>query len=593
MIAAALNHVAPVRSARSLPLLLGLALALSSMGTSAHAQTKKLIEENSAAIDQHSSQLTQLQGEARALQGRIYQLEQQLAEATEVLAQMQAEPQDDASDSQMAAQAQALRQLAEFQRETDSLRARIAALTELMEQSGTAQEAKVAELQQKVGQGLEDMERFRAAAAQEIGDINMEAEKSSSGALQNQFNLNRFWVLIAAFLVFFMQAGFKALEAGLVRPIHADNVAVKNLLDWLVVVVVFFAVGFGLMFGRTEGGWIGTSFFFPQVSDFQTISQSSGHGLGFEFFLFQLAFAGTAATIVSAAIAERTVLPTFLMLAVLTTLFYSFLGHWSWGGLFLESNEGFLAKRGFQDFAGSTVVHSLGAWVALAAVIVIRPRAGRYAEDGSIQYDRFRPNSMSYSALGVFILWFGWFGFNGGSVLAFTDEVALVIFNTCICAAMAGLAAFGHAWLAAGSRQNVYPKLIGGILGGLVAITACCNVVTVSEALMLGVLAGVVHNLAFDLMLRLRLDDVVGAVPVHGACGILGTLWVAVGQDTGAGMAQQLWIQAQGVGIIFACTFFPFLALCWMLNKLIGLRIGFVEEREGYMIGSRRDRKYT
>ncbi|MEO0446060.1 MAG: hypothetical protein AAF191_08295 [Verrucomicrobiota bacterium] len=402
-------------------------------------------------------------------------------------------------------------------------------------------------------------------------------------------SLDRFWVLVAAFLVFFMQAGFKAMESGLVRKPHADSVAVKNLLDWLIVCVVFYAVGFGLMFGATNEGWIGESLFFPEADALARIAGESSHGLGFEFFLFQLAFAGTAATIVSGAIAERTILSTYLLLAGLTTLLYSVLGHWSWGGLYLENQQGFLERRGFHDFAGSTVVHSLGAWVALAAVIVIRPRAGRYAADGSIQFGRFMPNSLHYSAMGVIILWLGWFGFNGGSVLAFNDQVAPIIFKTTICGATAGLTAFFFGWMTSAVKINVYPKLMGGIVGGLVAATACCDVISQNQAIILGIFSGFIHNLAFDLMLRLRWDDVVGAVPIHGACGVIGTLWVAVAEPSFEKMMDTLQVQAFGVTVVFVASFFPALLLCLFFHGTMGLRIGLQQERDGYVIGSRRD----
>jgi len=551
---------------------------------SAFAQSRK-VEENATAIDQNRAMLTRLQNEAVFLGQRVNQLEALLeAEQKKVAAIAETEGQEAEAAAGMAAD-----QLSSIQTEAIRLKSEVEALSAELRQKEVNRDTQLEEIQEQLTKTLEDVERFRAAAEKKIGDLASEAELVSSSARENQNHLDRFWVLIAAFLVFFMQAGFKALEAGMVRQAHADSVAVKNILDWLIVCVVFFGVGFGLMFGQSNGGWIGTTLFLPEAAQLESVSKSSAHGLGFEFFLFQLAFAGTAATIVSGAIAERTILSTYLILAVLTTIAYSVLGHWSWGSLYLDGQSGFLEGLGFHDFAGSTVVHSLGAWVALAAVIVIRPRTGRYADDGSIQYDRFKPNSLHYSAMGVFILWFGWFGFNGGSVLAFNSDVSAIIFNTSICAAVAGLTAFVHGWLASSAYQNVYPKLIGGVLGGLVAITACCDVVSQFQAVILGVIAGLVHNFAFDLMLRFRWDDVVGAVPVHGACGVAGTLWVAVGEESSRQMIHQLGIQAVGVSTVFVCTFFPFLIICIILDKLVGLRIGFMQERDGYVIGSRRD----
>lgn len=450
--------------------------------------------------------------------------------------------------------------------------------------------------------GIEQNTEKISGNQQEITDINVK-----SGLTKDE--LNRFWVLIAAVLVFLMQAGFKALEVGMVRQVHRDSVGMKNLLDWLVVSVAFYVVGFGLMFGTSFEGFFGSSLFLPSSA-----TMTGTYKL--EFFLFQLAFAGTAATIVSGAISERAALTSYLLSSVLiATLIYPIVGHWIWGSGYIEGNTAWLADLGFHDFAGGTVVHSLGAWVALVGVWLIGPRKGRFTTEDR---ERFEPSDLGYSVLGVIILWVGWWGFNGGSVLEYDDRVSFIILNTNIAAAFAGLTAFLHALKS--DPEQAYGKLIGGVLGGLVAITPCCDIVTPGASIVIGIVAGLVHNFAFDWLIRLRLDDPVGAIPVHGACGVWGTLAIGIfgakakicGEFLGAdnpkvglaiadsckeaintglihgGGLDQLLTQALGVGVVFVFTTLLSVAMFKLIDATIGLRISPEQEESGFVLVPKR-----
>lgn len=386
--------------------------------------------------------------------------------------------------------------------------------------------------------------------------------------------LDELWVLVATALVFLMQAGFKCLEVGLTQKKSSTSVAMKNLIDWVICTLFFFLFGFGLLFGRSWAGLSGTSLFAPEAL---------GAGLGFTFFLFQAAFAGTSTTIVSGAMAERTSFMAYLVGCVwLAAFVYPIYGHWAWSGLLDPANQGWLQRLGFIDFAGSSVVHSTGGWFALVGVYLVGPRRGRF--DGAGQVMPLRPQSMAYAALGVFLLWIGWWGFNGGSTLVFDASVAPVILNTNLAAAMGALVAFAHAQAVPG-RKDVAEKLIGGALGGLVAITACCHLVSPRAALAIGGMAGLIHNLSYDLLLyRLKLDDPVGAIPVHGFCGIWGTLSVALfGRAEMLPQARgvQLLVQAVGAVACFAWAGANAALIYGLMQKTVGLRVGATEEELG------------
>ena len=404
---------------------------------------------------------------------------------------------------------------------------------------------------------------------------------AESAAAVNETNINSLWVLIAAAMVFLMQPGFLCFEVGCVRPNSIVSVAMKNLVDWVMVAALFFLVGFGLMFGTSWGGVIGTDFFL-----LQGIGVAGGTISPFVFFLFQLAFAATAATIVSGAMSERTGFVTYLMASGIVGLFiYPVFGHWGWGNLLLENNETWLTRLGFMDFAGSTVVHSVGGWVALVGVWFLGARLGRYDSEGNLKpVEAF---SFPIASLGLFILWFGWWGFNGGSTLAMNGEVGCIIVNTVIAAAAAGMGAFIHSWFVQ-QKADIHEKFMGGILGGLVAITACCNVVTPISAFFVGLSAAVVHNRGFDFIVKkCKLDDPVGAIPVHLICGIWGTLCVGlVGRAELLARPRLEQIGVQLVGI-FACMLWTAGASIIMFKVLkatVGLRVSPQEEMAGINI---------
>jgi len=406
------------------------------------------------------------------------------------------------------------------------------------------------------------------------------AQTGTETGTETALSQARLWVLICSALVFLMQAGFSCFEVGVVQKKNATGVAIKNLVDWVIVSPAFFFVGFGLMFGTSLWGFIGTDLF-----ALSGIEDSAGNGLGWTFFLFQMAFAGTAATIVSGAMSERTKFLPYVLVALMAgILVYPVVGHWIWGNLFYSGNTPWLAQLGFHDFAGSTVVHTTGATIAFVGVAMVGPRIGRYDETGNLRH--LTSNNYSFAVLGVFVLWFGWWGFNGGNALAFNDNVGKIILNTNLAGAAAGLSAYVHARFF-NDREAATDKFIGGILGGLVAITAGADILSPLTSYLLGLIAGVVHNLAFDLMNRLRLDDPVGAIPVHGFCGVLGTIWVALAGPADAlehARPLQLGVQILGASAVIlwsgTCTF----AYFSVLKRTTGLRVSPQEEREGLNI---------
>lgn len=393
-----------------------------------------------------------------------------------------------------------------------------------------------------------------------------------------QETLDTLWVLIAAALVFFMQAGFLCFEVGSVRPKNAWVTAAKNVADWTVISICYFFVGFGLQYGTSVGGVIGSSLFAGVGLD-----DPSGNHLSWTFFLFQLAFSGTAATIVSGAMAERVNFKAYLfMMVIMGLIIYPIWGHWVWGNGFYSNNKPWLQSLGFIDFAGSSAVHMVGGFSSLIGISVLGPRMGRYSRDGQLK--RMDTYGLSWSALGTMILWFGWWGFNGGSTLAMNKDVGIIIFNTNISAAVAGLVAFVHCSALQG-RRDIDAKFLGGILGGLVAITACCHVVTPLGAVLVGASAGVIHNLSYDLVVRRwRLDDVVGAVPVHGFCGMWGVFCVAlfgVESKLPNPRTEQMLVQMLG---ILACAAWAsgisFVALRFV-KSVFGVRVSAMHEING------------
>ncbi len=436
-----------------------------------------------------------------------------------------------------------------------------------------------------------DIKEASLANAKKVEEAAGRVDKIVLNTGLTREHLNRFWMLLAGMLVFFMQAGFKVFEVGLVRVEDRNSVGIKNLMDWMIVAVCFLFVGFGLMFGESQGGWIGTSLF--SLSGMENVKNA----FGYEYFLFQLAFAATAVTIVSGALAVRIKLMSYVILsAFIAIIIYPIFGHWVWGGAFTGSEAPFLAKLGFKDFAGSTVVHTLGAWVAITGMWFIRPRFGKVNINGKVEIrvseeekDKFKPNNLGYSVLGVLMLWFGWWGFNGGSTpfVEFGDDnytntqVPLVLINTNLAAVAGGLAAFFHCFWS--NQEDLYQKTLGGVLSGLVAITGCCDVLNITESLLVGLVAGILHNLSYDRLYKKTvfgkiIDDPVGAIPVHGVAGIWGTLCVAIGAEE---PLKQLGVQTIGIVICAVFTVSISIIIFSALRNTIGLEVSRRQEREG------------
>ncbi|MFK7762161.1 MAG: ammonium transporter [Roseobacter sp.] len=374
-----------------------------------------------------------------------------------------------------------------------------------------------------------------------------------------QSNLDHVWTMTAAGLVFMMQAGFLLLEAGHVRSKNSVNVAQKNLMDFVLSTLAFGSVGFALMFGASQGGWVGfdsSALFFGATEDWSMT-----------FFVFQLVFCGTAATIVSGAVAERMSMVGYVSCTlILATLIYPLVGHWAWGGLLNGDENPFLAAMGFMDFAGSTVVHSTGAWVALAAIIVIGPRLGKFDDDGRPRV--LHGHSPVLSTLGCVILWVGWIGFNGGSTTAGTSDFAQIVMNTMIAGAAGGFAQMIAGRLASGYSRPEFS--INGSLGGLVGITAGCDAVTAQAALVIGLTAGLVAwGFALALEHWAKLDDPLGAVSVHGAAGAWGTILTGLFAKEEYLLAdsrmEQVAVQATGVAVTFVWAF----GVAFVLLKVI------------------------
>lgn len=380
-----------------------------------------------------------------------------------------------------------------------------------------------------------------------------------------QINVNYVWTILAAILVFFMQAGFALVETGFARSKNAVNIIMKNYMDVGLGSLVFFAVGFGLMFGTSAGGWIGTDGFF--LSDIQGQEET----WTWAFFLFQAVFAATAATIVSGAVAERTSFAGYLAFSVIiTALIYPVFGAWAWGGLF--NGGGWLESLGFIDFAGSTVVHSVGGWAALAGAMVVGPRVGKYI-DGKPQV--IKGHSLPFAALGVFILWFGWFGFNAGSTTTGDTSIALIALNTFLSAGAGAAGAMTLTWMFNGKPDAA--MTMNGVLGGLVGITAGCANVIPGSAILIGLISGGVVVFATNFIEK-YVDDVVGAVAVHGVCGAWGTLAAGL-FDVGGFNLGVVGVQLIGIGAAFAWTFPLSYGVFKLINIFIPLRVnGDLEE---------------
>lgn len=390
-----------------------------------------------------------------------------------------------------------------------------------------------------------------------------------------QIGIDNMWLLIAGFMVMFMQPGFAMVEAGFTRSKNTANILMKNLMDFAIGSLLYWVIGFSLMYGDSISGLIGTPDFFYM---------SDGFGENYADYadlFFQTVFAATAATIVSGAMAERTEFKAYLIFSIVITVFiYPISGHWTWGG-------GWLSQLGFHDFAGSSIVHSVGAWVGLSGAAIIGPRLGKYGKDGKPK--AIPGHNLTLGALGVFILWFGWFGFNPGSQLAAagTDNavsIAHIAVTTNLAAAAGAIAAMMVSWFR--YKRPALSISLNGALAGLVAITAGCDAVNPVGAVLIGTMAGIILPFAVEFFDKvLKIDDPVGAISVHGVSGAFGTLAVGL-FSTSEGLfygfgTKLLGVQAIGVLVFFAWAAGTGFILFTILKKFKILRASKRVEEEG------------
>ncbi|WP_297088389.1 ammonium transporter [uncultured Draconibacterium sp.] len=386
-------------------------------------------------------------------------------------------------------------------------------------------------------------------------------------------SINNIWVLVATFLVMFMQPGFAMVEAGFTRQKNAANILTKNLVDFSVGAILFWVIGYTLMYGESIGGFIGMPSLFINDNGIGDYANKTD-------LMFQTVFAATAATIVSGAVAERTKFSAYIIFTIVITVFiYPISGHWKWGG-------GWLDQLGFLDFAGSTIVHSVGAWVGLAGAIVLGPRMGKYVNGKA---KAIPGHNLVLGALGVFILWFGWFGFNPGSQLGAAGNdnavaIAHIALTTNLAAAGGAMAALFTSWMK--YKRPSLSLALNGALAGLVGITAGCDIVSPGGALIIGIIAGIILVFSVEFIdQKLKVDDPVGAISVHGVNGAWGTLAVGLFATDGGlfygGGASLLGVQAIGVGAVFVWAFGLGLILFKVIKATIGLRVSKRIEEEG------------
>lgn len=390
------------------------------------------------------------------------------------------------------------------------------------------------------------------------------------------------WILISAGLVLLMQAGFLAIESGLTRSKNSINVAIKNITDFGVAAIFFWVAGFALMFGTSVAGLFGSDHFFLSWSPSDMWTPA--------FFVFQLAFAGTSATIVSGAVAERFRFQAYIITtALISCVIYPLAGHWAWGSAYGPATPGWLESLGFVDFAGSTIVHSVGGWVSLAALLVTGPRSGRFVEGQPPRI--INGSNLPMAMLGGIILWVGWVGFNGGSTLALDMRIAGIIANTVLALGAGLVTSLLLTWLRLGFAEATAP--LNGSLAGLVAVTAGAHALSPVSALFVGAVAGLLVMPTISLLERLRIDDAVGAVPVHLISGIWGTLAVGLFGDaaalgTGLGRLEQIAVQLTGIVAIGIWAFgFSYLLLKG-IDRFFPLRVTLEDEKAGLNISEHR-----
>lgn len=397
------------------------------------------------------------------------------------------------------------------------------------------------------------------------------AEAAQAAAEASLFATNNLWILVASAMVFVMHLGFSALEAGFVRKKNVVNILFKNTMIITIGLLTFWFIGFNLMYpGTNEGGVFAFNGFMLTPPENGMTAAYADYTYWADF-IFQAMFAATGATIVSGAVAGRIKLNAFLIFALLFVgLSYPVTGFWKWGG-------GWLDALGFYDFAGSTIVHSVGGWAALAGIILLGPRRGKYTSKG---IKPIQGHSMPLAAIGVFLLWFGWFGFNGGSVLSADPALTSLVFTTTALSAAGGaMGAFVSSYLLVKSHD--LSMVLNGVLGGLVGITASADVVSVNAAILIGLIAGILIPISVTAFDKAKLDDPVGATSVHLVCGIWGTIAVALfGNFEKAGVGE---LSDQLIGIL-ACGAFTFTVaflIFFLLKVTIGIRVTAEEEEKG------------
>ena len=446
--------------------------------------------------------------------------------------------------------------------------------------------------EKQIEQILRDLSELRFYIYKNVDKLQSTLEQSeltNKGALSSlefrldailQANLDTFWLLMCSVLVFLMQAGFMCLESGLTRRKSSINVALKNLADFGIAVVTFWAFGFGLMYGASYSGLVGTKYFlfFTNVAGYQT------------YFVFQAMFVATAATIISGAVAERLKFFSYVIITFITSgIIYPLVGHWIWAFDFSNPDRkfGWLGKLGFIDFAGASVVHSVGGWVALSILLIVGPRTGRFRKDDAKGNKTFQGSNTPMAALGALILWFGWFGFNGGANLAMDIRIPLILINTFM-AASAGLISSSIMGIIVMKKPEPM-FMITGPIAGLVSITASCAFVSPANAIIIGAIAGILSGSFLVILEKLKIDDVVNAIPVHLICGIWGTLAIAIfGDIEKMGIeitrSQQLYIQLIGIVSIGAFCFFSSYSIFKIINYFYPLRVSKINEELGLNI---------
>lgn len=388
------------------------------------------------------------------------------------------------------------------------------------------------------------------------------AAESTSPVTHFIQSTNAIWIVLTGALVFLMQAGFAMLETGMARAKNAVNVMMKNYMDLCVGSLLFWAVGYGIMFGTNPTGFYGTDHF----------ALSNASDWDYTLLFFQIMFASTAATIVSGAMAERTNYFGYLLGAMgISGIIYPLFGSWAWG------EQGWLKQLGFIDFAGSTVVHSVGGWCALAGIIILGPRLGRFASTG--QTHMIPGHNLTMIGLGGFLLWFGWFGFNGGSTLSVQGNIGEILINTHLAGTSGAMGA-----LLAGlilRKTALMTDAVNGSIAGLVSITAGCATMDVHYAVLTGVIGGALSVAGVLWLERLRLDDVVGAVSVHGFCGAWGTLAAGVFLKGNLFNGSVIAVQLLGIVVAFFWVFISAFMLYWFISRTFGLRVSPLHEQRG------------